>query len=84
MATTIIINTYHGGIFHSTEVAGTFDNHDHAEKFLNEQVIYNGDFVQIAPCGYERLDANGDRFQHVIITGANNRSLDVNGRWINQ
>lgn len=82
MATTIIINTYHDGIFHHTNVAGTFENHDNAEKFLNEQILFGGRYTQIAPCGYERLDTNGNRFEHVIITGANNRSLDINGRWI--
>jgi len=83
MSTTIIINTYHDGEFRSTEVAGTFENHDNAEKFLNEQILFGGQYTQIAPCGYERLTTNGDRFQHVIITGANNRSLDINGRWLN-
>lgn len=84
MATTIIINTYSNGVFHNTTVAGTFENHANAEKFLNEQILFGGKYTQIAPCGYERLNENGDRFEHVIITGANNRSLDVNGRWVNQ
>ena len=84
MATTIIINLYdNDGVFHSTKVAGTFENHNDAEKFLSEQILYNGKYTQIAPCGYERLNANGNRFEHVIITGANNRSLDINGRWVN-
>jgi hypothetical protein len=83
MTTTIIINTYHSGVFYSTSVAGTFKNHDDAEKFLKAQVFFGGEYTQIAPCGYERLDTNGDRFQHVIVTGANERSLDINGRWIN-
>jgi len=83
MATTIIINTYDDGVFSSTAIAGTFDDHDNAEKFLKEQILFGGRYTQIAPCGYERLNANGNRFQHVIITGANNRSLDINGRWVN-
>jgi len=84
MATTIIINTYDdGGVFHNTTVAGTFKDHDDAEKFLNDQILFGGKYTQIAPCGYERLHTNGKRFQHVIIAGANNRSLDINGRWIN-
>ena len=82
MATTIIINTYNDGVFANTAVAGTFENNDDAEKFLKEQILFGGKYTQIAPCGYERLNVNGNRFQHVIITGANNRSLDINGRWV--
>jgi len=84
MATTIIINRYSDGVFSNTTVAGTFENHATAEKFLNEQVLFGGKYTQIAPCGYERLNTKGQRFEHVIITGANNRSLDINGRWVNQ
>ena len=83
MSTTIIINTYCDGVFLNTKVAGTFDNNDDAEKFLNDKILFGDRYTQIAPCGYERLDTNGNRFEHVIITGANNRSLDVNGRWVN-
>jgi len=82
MATTIIINTYCDGLFHNTKVAGTFKNDDDAEKFLKEQILFGGKYTQIAPCGYERLNANRSRFEHVIITGANSRSLDINGRWV--
>jgi len=83
MATTILINRYNDGVFSATTVAGTFANHADAEKFLNEQILFGGKYTQIAPCGYERLTTNGDRFEHVIITGANERSLDINGRWLN-
>jgi hypothetical protein len=81
MTTTIIMNTYSNGIFRSTQIVGTFDKHDDAEKYLTDHVLYNDDFNQIAPCGYERLDANGKRFQHVIITGSNTMHRDINGRW---
>lgn len=81
--TTIIRNNYSKGEFRSTEIIGTFANHAEAEVFLNEQVMFGGKYTQIAPCGYERLNPEGKRFEHIIITGSNNRSRDINGRWIN-
>lgn len=80
--TTIIRNSYRDGEFHSTEIVGTFDSYDAAEKFLNDHVLFTGEYEQIAPCGYERKNANGNRASHVIITPSVNRRQDINGRWI--
>lgn len=81
--TTIIRNSYSNGEFRSTEIIGTFADHSDAEVFLNDQVLFGGKYTQIAPCGYERLDTEGKRFEHIIIAPSNNRSRDINGRWIN-
>jgi len=80
--TTIIRNKYYDGLFRSTEIVGTFDSYDAAEKFLNDHVLFGGEFKQIAPCGYERLNANDNRAEHIIITPSVNRRQDINGRWI--
>lgn len=80
--TTIIRNRYRNGEFHSTEIVGTFAEHHEAELYLEWYVLDVGEFKQIAPCGYERLDADGNRAEHIIITDSLNRSRDINGRWI--
>jgi hypothetical protein len=80
--TTIFRNKYYDGLFRSTEIIGTFESHDDAEAFLNDHVLYGGEFKQIAPCGYERLNKNGNRVEHVVITPSVNRKRDINGRWI--
>ena len=80
--TTIIRKNYRDGTFRSTDIVGTFDSYDDAEKFLNDHVLFGGRYEQIAPCGYERKNANGNRAEHIIITGSCNRRQDINGRWI--
>jgi hypothetical protein len=80
--TTIIRNRYRNGEFHSTEIVGTFAEHHEAEHYMEWYVLEVGSHKQIAPCGYERLDAEGRRAEHIIITDSKNRSRDINGRWI--
>ena len=80
--TTIIRNSYRNGEFHSTEIVGTFENHDEAEIFLNDHVLFGGRYEQIAPCGYERLNEEGKRAEHIIIKSSVNRKRDINGRWV--
>tara|TARA_R110000744_G_C19207163_1_gene545666 strand:- start:586 stop:846 length:261 start_codon:yes stop_codon:yes gene_type:complete len=83
MAITIITNTYHHitGEFHSSDVAGTFENHDDAKKFLKEEILWGGEFKQIAPRGWEQRGNDGKLFQHVSINDARKKSLDINGNW---
>lgn len=83
MATTILVNTYSDGVFSHSEIAGTFDNHDDAEAFLKDHICYGGTYTQIAPCGYERLNSKGERFQHISLKPSNGRRRDINGRWEN-
>lgn len=79
---TIIRNNYSKGEFRSTEIIGTFVNYAEAEVFLHNEVMFGGKYTQIAPQGYERLNPEGKRFEHIIITGSNTRERDINGRWV--